>query len=48
MDQRVQSFPCGRFLSKEINFSAQVLEVRYLATAECGALPYLPEGRDQP
>ncbi|HKW62493.1 MAG TPA: flippase [Candidatus Acidoferrum sp.] len=33
-------FLAGRFLSMGINFSAQVLMVRYLATAEYGALAY--------
>jgi O-antigen/teichoic acid export membrane protein len=33
-------FLAGRFLSIGINFSAQVLMVRYLATAEYGALAY--------
>ena len=33
-------FLAGRFLSMGINFSAQVLMIRYLATAEYGALAY--------
>ena len=33
-------FLAGRFLSMGINFSAHVLMVRYLATAEYGALAY--------
>jgi O-antigen/teichoic acid export membrane protein len=33
-------FLVGRFLSMGINFSGQVLMVRYLATAEYGALAY--------
>lgn len=33
-------FLAGRFLSMGINFSAQVMMVRYLATAEYGALAY--------
>ena len=33
-------FLAGRFLSMGINFSAQLLMVRYLATAEYGALAY--------
>ncbi len=41
-------FLAGRFLSMEIDFSAQVLMVRYLAAAEYGGLAYLPEGRGQP